>query len=247
MCARGVEWASKVRNRGRLRWVDMSVRQIPAREPRPAEPPGPGTRPTSVKELAPAVGAAEPDDGALARRAAGGDRDAASVLIDRYQHTVRRFLLRLTGRHDLADDLAQDTFVRMLKYASHYDPRHPMRTWLLTIARRLSINRGRRDARRKTCDDFPHLAGREGDPAELAAGRDERRAARSRLDAAIARLTGAQRQAVTLFHAEGLSVQEAAEVMGLPVGTVKSHLHRARAAMRTMLGAADGEGEPNEG
>ena len=179
----------------------------------------------------------EPEDGVLVRRAAEGDNEAASLLVDRYQATVRRFLFRLTGRRELADDLAQDTFIRMLRYADHYDPRRPLRTWLLTIARRLSINSGRRESRRKTVDDFSHLQSREADPAESAATVDSQTALRVELDHAMSQLTESQRQAVTLFHSQGLSVQEAAEVMGLPVGTVKSHLHRGRAAMRKLLEA----------
>lgn len=182
-------------------------------------------------------------DGALASLAAEGDREAAGELIDRYQATVRRFLLRLTGRADIADDLAQDTFVRMLRYADRFDDRHSMRTWLLTIARRLSINRGRRESRRQSVEGFPFLVGREADPADAAIAGDERRLLRTRLAAAMSVLTESQRQAIALFHEQGLSVDEAASVMGLPTGTVKSHLHRGRAALRRVLGAAAPEGK----
>src|SRR5437016_5467363 len=74
------------------------------------------------------------DDGELARLVTRGDRSAAAVLIDRHQPAVFGFLRKLTGRPDLAEDLAQDTFVRLLKNAHRYDPQYPMRRWLLTIA-----------------------------------------------------------------------------------------------------------------
>lgn len=184
------------------------------------------------------------DDGELAQLAAGGDKQAATELIHRYQGLVRRFLRRLTGRDDLADDLAQDTFVRMLNYADRYDPKYPMRTWLLTIARRLSINSGRRQGRMFTTEEFHGVQRTEEAPDLLAERADENRAQRAQLNRAMAQLTDSQRQAILLFHQQGLPVQEVAEVMGLPVGTVKSHLHRGRAAMKKLLGMEIQEGNP---
>lgn len=179
-------------------------------------------------------------DAELAKLAGGGDRAAAAVLVERYHLPVRRFLLKLTGRDDLADDLAQDTLVRMLRHAGRYDPRYPMRTWLLTIARRLSINRGRADGRAVRVGDWNGCASAEPTPHDKAAEMEEQAVLRRRLDSAIARLTDAQREAILLFHQQGFSVQEAAAMMNLPVGTVKSHLHRARAALRQMLEVPQG-------
>lgn len=150
---------------------------------------------------------------------------------------VRRFLLRLTGRADRADDLAQDTFVRMIRYADRYDPGYPLGSWLLTIARRLSINRGRSDGRAVATDQWDWVPDdQQAGPDQPAVQMEESQLLRRRLDAAIKQLTPAQRQALLLFHQQELNVQQVAEVMELPVGTVKSHLHRARAAMRKLLG-----------
>lgn len=179
---------------------------------------------------------ASSSDGDLAVRAASGDRSAAAELITRYHESVRRFLRRLTGREDLADDLAQDTFVRMLRYAHRYDPKYPMRTWLLVIARRLSIRQGQRLKRQVTVDEWHQADESSPDPMALAGSRDDHEMLRRKLQAAIEKLTDPQRQAVVLFHQQGLSVQEVAEVMKVPVGTVKSHLHRGRATMRKILG-----------
>lgn len=176
------------------------------------------------------------DDGELARLTAGGDQQAAAELVNRYQGLVRRFLRRLTGRDDLADDLAQDTFMRMLNYADRYDPKYPMRTWLLTIARRLSINSGRRQGRMIPTEEFHGVQRTEEAPDLLAERTDENRFLRVKLNKALVQLSESQRQAILLFHQQGLPVQEVAEVMGLPVGTVKSHLHRGRAAMKKLLG-----------
>ena len=185
------------------------------------------------------------DDGELARRVAAGDTQAAAALVHRYQASVRRFLRRLTGRDDLADDLAQDTFVRMLSYADRYDPKYPMRTWLLTIARRLSINRGRHDGRVVLTEHFLGSQAVESAPDQRVTQADSQRALRARLNGALRELTDSQREAILLFHQQGLGVHEVAEVMGLPVGTVKSHLHRGRAALRRIL-EEDGKGDPYE-
>ena len=184
-------------------------------------------------------------DGELARLVASGDSSAATELVNRYQGSVRRFLRRLTGRDDLADDLAQDTFVRMLSYAGRYDPKYPMRTWLLTIARRLSINRGRHDGRMVPTVQFLGSQAVEGSPDQAVTQADTQRALRARLHGALHQLSDSQREALLLFHQQGLGVGEVAEVMGLPVGTVKSHLHRGRAALRRIL-ESDGKGDPYE-
>ncbi len=181
------------------------------------------------------------EDGDLASRTAKGDSSAATELVNRYQGYVRRFLRRLTGRDDLADDLAQDTFVRMLSYADRYDPKYPMRTWLLTIARRLAINRNRHDQRVIHTEDFPTLATRELAPDFAVAAADAQQNLRARLNESMQCLTDSQREAVLLFHQQGLGVNDVAEVMGLPVGTVKSHLHRGRAALRKYLGDEENE------
>lgn len=193
-------------------------------------------RPISSDELTgPAGGAEPPTDGELARLAADGDRHAAGALIERHQVMVRQFLRRLTGCDATADDLAQETFVRMLRYAHRYDERYAMRTWLLTIARRLCINHGRTARRTVATGEWPTLPSREPDPgAQLAHAEDGRRL-RNILHDAMQQLTGAQREAMLLFHQQSLSIHEAAEVMGLPPNTVKSHLHRGRAALRRML------------
>lgn len=188
-----------------------------------------------ARSSGPAGGSDGVSDADLAKRAAAGDRQAAGLLVERHQSLVRHFLRRLTGCDATADDLAQETFVRMLRNTHRYDARHPMRTWLLTIARRLSINHHRDNRRTVARHNGTPLATDEPDPGDLAAEREDGQRLRAALDEAIGQLTRSQREAVVLFHQQGLSVQEAAEVMGVPTNTVKSHLHRGRAALRRML------------
>lgn len=219
-----------------------------------AEPETTTSRPGSADDaatrfVAPAPGSpegadpAEPSDGELAKRVAAGDREAAGVLVERYQRQVRRFLGRLVNRADQADDLAQETFVRMLRYADRYDPKYPMRTWLMTIARRLSINAAAKNKRVILGDEFDHNPSPHGSHETDVDRADHNRLLARRLQAAITELSEPQRQAIVLFHQQDLNVQEVAAVMGVPVGTVKSHLHRGRLAMRKIL-APDPEVNP---
>lgn len=175
-------------------------------------------------------------DGELARLVADGDDQAAATLIRRYERLVRSFLRRVTGRFELADDLAQDTFVRLLTNAHRYDPKYPMRTWLLTIARRLSINRARRADERVVSTEYLGQSSAFDGPAEKAEAGDLQQARRKLIDQALLELSDSQRTAVVLFHEEEMSIEQIAEVMAMPVGTIKSHLHRGRAALRKILG-----------
>jgi len=211
-------------NLSRTLMVGMDVSQLPA----PSSVSGPAPR---AGDTSPALGDCE-----LARRIAAGDRQAAAQLIDRHQVAVRWFLRRVTGRDDLADDLAQETFLRVLKQAGRYDPKYPMRTWLFTMARRLSINYARKMHHRVTTDDFDSVADRQPGPADAAIADDERAVARQRVRLALTQLTEPQRTALLLIHQQGLGVEQAAGAMGVPVGTVMSHLYRGREALRRILG-----------
>jgi len=175
------------------------------------------------------------DDAELARRTADGDRDAAQLLILRYQGVVRSFLLKLSRRPAVADDVAQETFLKMLRYADRYDPKYPMKTWLLTIARRTWLNHLRRADNRVKSGEFSYMASNEADPAALVELTDRQERARELLGKALEKLSDPQRTAIVLFHQQQLPIQEIAKVMKMPEGTVKSHLHRARAALREIL------------
>lgn len=179
----------------------------------------------------------ELDDAELASRIARGDRDAAAALVDRHQGALRGFLRHLTRRPELADDLAQDTFLRVLQSAGRYDPRFPMRTWMFTIARRLWINVNRKADNRATASDFEAAASSDTGPEDLAARADDQRHTRDLLDKALAQLTPTQRQALILAHQQDMPLDQVAQVMDMPVNTIKSHLHRGRAALRNLLAA----------
>lgn len=170
-------------------------------------------------------------DAELARRTARGDRAAATELVERHQGPVRAFLRRVCGDAHLADDLAQETMLRMLRHADKFDETRPMRTWLLTIARRLWIDHLRHHARRPLLLPADAPGSATGQPHEAAERADVGRV----LDGVLAELSEPQRWAVVLFYQQQWTVEEVAAAMELPTNTIKSHLHRARTRLRELL------------
>ncbi|MGB0767095.1 MAG: RNA polymerase sigma factor [Phycisphaeraceae bacterium] len=178
------------------------------------------------------------DDGQLAARIASGDRQAAEELIRRHQAPVRGFLRAVCYDRSAVDDLAQETFLRALKHAGRFDPRYPMRGWLLTIARRLSINHGQKEKRRRPAAGIEPDQLQTNDrqnPSRRLEQREQRQLSRDLIHEAMHRLTEPQRAAIAMHYQQGLPLDEVAARLEMPVGTIKSHLHRGRAKMREQL------------
>jgi len=182
-------------------------------------------------QAAAAARPSEPLDEVTLRRAQRGDQRAWRDLIDRYQQPVHALIYRLLAgraRHRV-EDLTQETFVRVLRALPRFDPAGPasLSTWILTIATRMTLNELRR----------PEAAGLEREPE--AAERADVDAERKRLGAAIAagvaQLPDQQRAVLVLREYHDLDYAEIADVLELDVGTVKSRLSRARAALREHL------------
>ncbi len=174
-------------------------------------------------------------DAELAKQVAAGDRAAGEALVQRHERVVRSFLRRICFDASLVDDLAQETFLRLLRYADHYDPAYPMRTWLLTIARRLSITAGQKKLRLSTPEAWAELAPPSAHTEPALDRQDRLEHANRLLTQAMRRLSEPQRVALTLFYQQNMPIEEMGKVMEMPASTVKSHLHRARAALQTSL------------
>ncbi|MEM6504656.1 MAG: RNA polymerase sigma factor [Planctomycetota bacterium] len=177
-------------------------------------------------------------DGQLAARVASGDQAAAEEIVRRHQAPVRGFLRAVCYDRSAVDDLAQETFLRALKHAGRFDAKYPMRGWLLTIARRLSINHGQKANRRRAA------AGIEPDQLrnEKAAGpsdqleqQEQQTLAKDLVQQAVTRLTEPQRAAIVMHYQQGLPLDQIAEALEMPIGTVKSHLYRGRQRMKELL------------
>ncbi|MER6946716.1 RNA polymerase sigma factor [Nonomuraea sp. NPDC000554] len=168
----------------------------------------------------------EPDAGVLVR-VAEGDAGALTELYERYGGPLFAFLNRLAGDRGTAEEVLQDTLLAVWRSAGTFQGRSSVSTWLFGVARRQAHNRLRRvppPAAAEPCDRADGLPG----PEELAVGGDW-------LEAALARLPLAQREVVVLHFLDDMAHQDIAEVLGIPVGTVKSRLHHARTKLRECL------------
>ena len=164
------------------------------------------------------------EDSELARRAAAGDAAAFSALVRAHEAAVRRFLRRLAG--EAGDDLAQEAFLKAWRQAADYRGEGRYRAWLMRIAWTAFLGAHRAGRRREAREDrapppqapaHPNLA------IDLARG--------------LAALGERERAAALLCFGEGCSHAEAAEIMRLPLGTLKSIVARARAALVQRLEA----------
>lgn len=176
----------------------------------------------------------EPDDAALVARIRQGSDRAFNLLIDRHQRAVRGFLRRLLPDAADADDIAQETFLAAWEGAHAYRGSSSVRSWLCAIAWRKARSAQRAWFRRRTRE----AADASGEDDGLQASAEDRLAVKQALQA----LPLDQRAAVALCLAEGFSHAEAAEILGAPLGTVKSHVARGRARLLEALSEIPGSG-----
>ena len=169
------------------------------------------------------------------RRAKSGDVAAFTELIEAHQQRLYRFLLRICGRPELAEDIVQDAFVRVLRNIERFDERYRFSTWLFTIGRRLLINSLQKNRPRSESDWIESCESGGGGTAADGTGREQRLATVEMLDEALDVLTPQQREVVVLYHHKDHSVHAISSLIGIPAGTVKSHLHRARRRMRDWI------------
>jgi RNA polymerase sigma-70 factor (ECF subfamily) len=163
----------------------------------------------------------------LARRAHRGDAAAFDQLVVRFQRPVYRLCRRML-RSPHAEDFAQETFVRAFVHFDRFDPARPLLPWLLAIARRLCLDRLRRERLMIQVDDPPVAV----DPAPSPERQAELKEGISRLQRALAELDEGPREAIVLFHVEEMSYRDIAAALEVPIGTVMTWLHRSRAQHR---------------
>jgi len=165
------------------------------------------------------------EDELLAIRCQLGERAAFDALISRWHESLWRYLRRLSGSDDAAADLAQDTWLRVLRGITALRKPASLRAWLFGIARRVAMDRLRHEYVRRTESDIDL-------EALVADAERDVEADVATLDAAIAALPFAEREALTLFYLREFSIDELSALLEIPVGTAKSRLFRARRALR---------------
>ncbi|MEU4829815.1 sigma-70 family RNA polymerase sigma factor [Streptosporangium sp. NPDC023615] len=164
------------------------------------------------------------EDARLLAGVADGDAAALTALYERYARPLFSFLYRLAGDRGTAEEILQDTLLAVWRSAGTYRSRSSVSTWLFGVARRQAHNR-LRGAPPPPAAEPPDAADPLPGPEELAVGEE-------RVRAALARLPLAQREVVVLAFLGDLGHREIAQVLEIPVGTVKSRLHHARATLR---------------
>ena len=171
----------------------------------------------------------------LIERAAAGDRDAAGAIIKAHQASLYAYILRLSGRPDVAEDVVQDAFVRVLMNLHRFDPRYRFSTWLFTIAKRLYVNACQKLRPVYDTDTVGCFGGSGSEPDAPAMASEARTDVRDSLQTALDALSEDQREIVVLFYQQEWPIAQIAGYMSMPEGTIKSHLHRGRAKMRRAL------------
>jgi RNA polymerase sigma-70 factor (ECF subfamily) len=175
-------------------------------------------------------------DALLVRRVAAGDADALRQLYERYGRLVYSFAHRVTNDATLSEEATQDTFVTLWRKAAGYDPgRAKLTTWLFVVARNRAIELGRQKSRRPDLREEVEPLGAAPDPAMLVAEADESQ----RIAEALAALPEEQLEVVRLSYFDGLSHAEIAELIGIPLGTVKGRMRLALERLRSSLAGTD--------
>jgi len=183
------------------------------------------------------------DDLPLVRRTLEGDERAFAELVSRYEGALYRLAWRMLRSHEEARDVVQETFLRVFRALSTYDQERRFSTWILRIATNLCIDHCRRRRikwvsidEREEDDERPSLP-----LVAPGAAPDERHrdaALAERLDEYIGRLPPIYRTIIELRYRQHLAYDEVAEVLGVPLGTVKARLHRAHRQLKDRLEAA---------
>jgi RNA polymerase sigma-70 factor (ECF subfamily) len=179
-----------------------------------------------------ASGGEGPSDETLAARAQRGDRAALERLVRRYLRPVHSVAASFLRERADVEDAVQESFLRVLDNIAKYDPARPFAPWLYRVARNVARDRrsaiGRRLTERIEGDDFEEASPRPDATLELAE-------IRRRVAAAMERLPEQRRTAFRLHDVDGFTTGETARIMGLSEGTIRSHVHHARHALRGLL------------
>lgn len=168
-------------------------------------------------------------DELLAIRCQLGEREAFDELIDRYADRLRGYVRRVAASNAEADDLVQDTWLRVIRGLPGLRNPARFRSWLFGIAHRVLVDRLRTRYAEPSTADVEPLA----DATNLL----EEEIQRDQIERGLDVLAPVDREVIVLFHLEQFTLSEVAESISVPVGTVKSRLHRARRQMRDALDA----------
>jgi RNA polymerase sigma-70 factor (ECF subfamily) len=186
-------------------------------------------------------------DADLVSLAQEGKEAAYRELIRRYERPVFSLIFRMVRDREIAEDLAQDTFIKVLNHIDRYRPEFKLSSWLFKIANNVAIDHLRkRQLETVSIDGSPHAASAaevEATQMDVAARQEtaleemEAKEIGKAIEGAIESLRPEYRSCIMLRHVEGRSYEEIAAMLDLPLGTVKTYIHRARHQLREALGS----------
>jgi RNA polymerase sigma-70 factor (ECF subfamily) len=175
------------------------------------------------------MNAMESETSAIARGLRRRDPDLLDDLIEQHQHRLLRYLIYLSGNRELAEDLFQETWIRVLERGHQYDGRHEFSTWLYAVARNLTIDYLRKKSPLSLdglMEDESHASLEPADTQPMAWEVVQQHQQAERIGAALVGIPAEYREAIVLRFQDELTLDEIAAVTGAPLGTVKSRLYR---------------------
>ncbi len=180
----------------------------------------------------------ETEEAQIAQGLRRRDPDVLDALIEQYQHRLLRYLAHMTHNQATAEDLFQETWIRVLEKGHQYDGKSRFATWLMTIAHNVAIDHLRKkapqslDEMRDTEDAVPfEPVATERSPFEQASASEDR----ARINAALEQVPTIFREVLVLRFQEQLKLEEIAKLVGIPLATVKTRLYRGVIALRPAL------------
>jgi len=198
-----------------------------------------------TRPMPPALDLLNLPDADVVSLAQQGRETAFRELIRRYERPIFSLIYRMVRDRELAEDLAQDTFIKVLNHIDRYRPEFKLSSWLFKIANNVAIDHlRRRQLDTISIDGSPHAQTADAveatrfdvvDQQESALDEMEARELGSAIERAIASLRPEYRSCIMLRHVEGRSYEEIAATLDLPLGTVKTYIHRARHELRDAL------------
>ena len=184
-------------------------------------------------------------DQEVVTRARQGEQAAYRELVRRYERPVFSLIFRMVRNRELAEDLSQETFVKVLNALDSYRPEYKFSSWVFKIANNASIDHlRRRELDTLSLEGSPHAetpqmveatALQIGERGETQLEEVENKELGGEIEQAIAKLRPEYRTCILLRHVEGRAYEEIAEILNLPLGTVKTYIHRARNELRITL------------
>jgi len=187
------------------------------------------------------VNAMESEASAIARGLRRRDPDLLDRLIEQYQHRLLRYLVYLSGNRELAEDLFQETWIRVLERGHQYDGEHEFSTWLYAVARNLTIDYLRKKSPLSLdglMEDEEHAPLEPADTRPMAWEVVQQHEQSERISAALVSIPADYRETVVLRFQEGLALDEIATITGTKLGTVKSRLYRGLNMLMSRLKGA---------